>query len=123
MKRIILIVLALLLCTAALAEDMDMKYDFSVFTNVTLNGDEAMDKNRPLLELLERYAAEKGATPAQISLAWEITKKPYIIPIPGTTKMERVKENIGGLSIELTDAEMQEIEVALSQMDIVGMHS
>lgn len=88
-----------------------------------LFGDEAMDKNRPLLELLEKYAAEKDATPAQISLAWEITKKPYIIPIPGTTRMERVKENIGGLNIVLTDAEMQEIETALSQMDIVGMHS
>ena len=87
-----------------------------------LFGDEAMDKNRPLLELLDKYAAEKNATPAQISLAWEITKKPYIVPIPGTTKLARVKENIGGLDVELTDEEMLEIEDALAHMDTVGMH-
>ena len=87
-----------------------------------LFGDEAMDKNRPLLELLDKYAAEKNATPAQISLAWENKKKPYIVPIPGTTKLARVKENIGGLDVELTDEEMLEIEDALAHMDTVGMH-
>ena len=59
--------------------------------------------------------------PAQIALAWEITKKPYLVPIPGTTKKDRVKENFDAVNVELSRAEMQEIEEALSHMDIVGM--
>lgn len=85
--------------------------------------EESMDKNAPFLELLSELAEKKHATPAQISLAWEITKKPYIIPIPGTTKKERVRENIGGLGVELTGQDMLDIEEALGHMDIIGMHS
>lgn len=86
-----------------------------------LFGAEAMDANRPLLELIDELASEKGATPAQISLAWEITKKPYIVPIPGTTRLERVKENIGALDVELSEDEMREIEKALDGIRTVGM--
>ena len=73
------------------------------------------------MELIIQFAEKKNATPAQIALAWEITKKPYMIPIPGTTKKERVKENFEAVNVELTDTEMQEIEEALSGLDIVGM--
>lgn len=89
---------------------------------MALFNEESMDKNAPLLELLSELAEKKHATPAQISLAWEITKKPYIIPIPGTTKKERVRENIGGLGVELTGQDMLDIEEALGHMDIIGMH-
>lgn len=80
---------------------------------------------RPILvyhfKLITEFAERKQATPAQIALAWEITKKPYLVPIPGTTKKERVKENFDAVNVELSPAEMQEIEEALSHMDIVGM--
>ena len=89
--------------------------------NMKLFQKEGMDKNRGLMELIEYYASKKQATPAQIALAWEITKKPFIVPIPGTTKQDRVKENFGSVNIELTETEMNEIETALSHMDIAGM--
>lgn len=90
---------------------------------MALFNDESMDRNAPLLALLNELAEEKHATPAQISLAWEITKKPFIVPIPGTTKKERVLENFGGVNVELTEQDMKDIEEALAHMDIVGMHN
>ena len=89
--------------------------------NINLFRKEGIDHNQALMDLILDFADRKKATPAQIALAWEITKKPYLVPIPGTTKMERVKENFGAVEIDLTDEEMQEIETALSGMDIVGM--
>ena len=82
---------------------------------------EGMDANLGLMDLITEFAERKQATPAQIALAWEITKKPYLVPIPGTTKKDRVKENFDAVNVELSRAEMQEIEEALSHMDIVGM--
>ena len=82
---------------------------------------EGMDANLDLMDLITEFAERKEATPAQIALAWEITKKPYLVPIPGTTKKDRVKENFDAVNVELSRAEMQEIEEALSHMDIVGM--
>jgi len=82
---------------------------------------EGIDHNQTLMDLILDFADRKNATPAQIALAWEITKKPYLVLIPGTTKTERVKENFGAVEIDLTDKEMQEIETALAGMDIVGM--
>ena len=67
------------------------------------------------------FAEKKQATPAQIALAWEIAKKPYLVPIPGTTKKDRVKENFDAVNVELAPEEMQEIERALSYMDIAAM--
>ena len=67
------------------------------------------------------FAERKNATPAQISLAWEITQKPYVIPIPGTTKMERVRENFGGVDVDLTAEEMAQINEALSHMELLNM--
>lgn len=82
---------------------------------------EGIDANRNLMDLIMEFAGRKRATPAQIALAWEITKKPYLVPIPGTTKKERVRENFHVVNVELSPDEMQEIEEALSHMDIVGM--
>lgn len=90
-------------------------------TNINLFKKEGIDHNQPLMDLILDFAERKNATPAQIALSWEITKKPYLVPIPGTTKMERVKENFGAVEIDLTEEEMQEIETALAGMDIVGM--
>ena len=82
---------------------------------------EGIDANRNLMNLITEFAERKQATPAQIALAWENTKKPYLIPIPGTTKKERVKENFEAVNVELSTKERREIEEALSHMDIVGM--
>ena len=82
---------------------------------------EGIDANQNLMNLITEFAERKQATPAQIALAWENTKKPYLIPIPGTTKKERVKENFETVNVELSPEEMREIEEALSHMDIVGM--
>lgn len=92
-------------------------------SHINLFRQEGIDHNRALMELIMEYAEKKQATPAQIALAWEITKKPYIVPIPGTTKIDRVKENFGAAGVELTEAEMHDIEEALAGMDIAGMQN
>lgn len=79
---------------------------------------ESLDKNRTLLELIKRIAAEKQATAAQISLAWMMCKKPWIVPIPGTRKLERLAENAGAAEIALTLTEVQAIDEALSNMEM-----
>ena len=70
---------------------------------------EAIDKNLAFVDLLKRVAEEKEATPAQIALAWLLAQRPCIVPIPGTTKLNRLEENIGAASVELTDADLREI--------------
>lgn len=75
---------------------------------------EGIDKNREFLELLYRTAAQKNATPAQISLAWMLCKKPWIVPIPGSRKAERMQENAGAADIELTAAEVKALDEALN---------
>ncbi|HEU4554368.1 MAG TPA: aldo/keto reductase [Chitinophaga sp.] len=76
--------------------------------------------NQPLVDLINRVAAEKGATPAQISLAWMLHKKDFIVPIPGSRKLERIKENLGAANIVLTVDEFAEIETGLSAIQIHG---
>lgn len=78
--------------------------------------DESFDANRELLELVRNLANEKNATPAQISLAWMINKKPYIVPIPGSRKAERVKENLESANIDLTAEEVAEIDKCLERI-------
>ena len=80
---------------------------------------EGMEKGRELLELLNTLAAEKNATPAQISLAWMLCKKNYIIPIPGSRKVERLRENLGSADVELTPAEIVDIDARLDAMDFL----
>lgn len=77
---------------------------------------ESIDQNRALLELLRATAAEKQATPAQISLAWMLCKKPYIVPIPGTRRPERLVENLGAAEIALTPAEVAALDEALGRI-------
>lgn len=74
---------------------------------------DSYDKNHDLLQLIRRIAAEKNATPAQISLAWMLCKKPWIVPIPGTRKLDRLQENAGATDVMLTDAEVKQIDKAL----------
>ncbi|MEZ4727108.1 MAG: aldo/keto reductase [Caldilineaceae bacterium] len=81
---------------------------------------EAMKANRVVVDLLARIGKEKGATPAQIALAWLLAQKPWIVPIPGTTKLHRLDENLAALEIELTAADLQEIKSAISQITVVG---
>jgi len=81
---------------------------------------EARKANRAVVDLLEEVASLKGATPAQIALAWLLAQKPWIIPIPGTTKLDRLEENIAAASIELSAEDLQRIEEAASQITVEG---
>jgi aryl-alcohol dehydrogenase-like predicted oxidoreductase len=81
---------------------------------------EAIQANRVVIDLLERIAAQKGATPAQIALAWLLAQKPWIVPIPGSRKLERLDENIGAGAIELTPDDLRDIEYTMSQITVVG---
>ena len=81
---------------------------------------EAIKANRVVIDLLERIAGQKGATPAQIALAWLLAQKPWIVPIPGSRRIERLDENNGAVNIELTANDLSEIENAMSQITVVG---
>lgn len=89
----------------------DPKYDYR--SNMPQFTPEAADQNRDLLALLRRIAEEKNATPAQISLAWMLCKKPWIVPIPGTRKLERLKENAGSADVILTADEVAALDKTL----------
>ena len=81
---------------------------------------EAIKANRVVVELLEKIGAQKGSTPAQIALAWLLAQKPWIVPIPGSRKLNRLEENIGSVDIELTTDDLSEIADAMSQINVVG---
>ncbi|EOH94279.1 aldo/keto reductase [Enterococcus pallens] len=81
---------------------------------------DAMEANMQLVNLVKQVAEKKQATPAQIALAWILAQKPWIVPIPGTTKIERVKENMGAASIQFSEKELQELTAAANQIQIVG---
>ena len=81
---------------------------------------EAMKANQSLIDLLRKIAERKNATPAQIALAWLLSQKPWIVPIPGTTNVNRLTENNGATLILLSKKELQEIEISASQIKIVG---
>jgi aryl-alcohol dehydrogenase-like predicted oxidoreductase len=76
--------------------------------------------NRALVVLLDGIAGKKGATPAQIALAWLLARKPWIVPIPGTTKLHRIQENMKAAEIELTSEDMDQIELASEKITIRG---
>lgn len=80
--------------------------------------EEGMDKNKDLLALIQKIAEEKQATPGQISLAWMIDKKPWIVPIPGSKKASRLKENLGARDVELSQDEVKAIDDALDHMEM-----
>jgi aryl-alcohol dehydrogenase-like predicted oxidoreductase len=81
---------------------------------------EARAANQVVLDLLARMAAKKNATPAQIALAWLLVRKPWIVPIPGTTKLHRLEENLGAVDVQLTPDDLREIERAFSQIRVQG---
>jgi aryl-alcohol dehydrogenase-like predicted oxidoreductase len=81
---------------------------------------EALKANQALIELIGAVAKRKGATPAQIALAWLLAQKPWIVPIPGTTKVERLEENIGAAAVELTADDLAEIERAAAEIPVQG---
>lgn len=97
------------------------KFNSSDFRNtVPRFTSEARKANQALVDLLGRIASEKKATPAQIALAWLLAQKPWIVPIPGTTKLHRLEENIKAAEIELTSGDLADINSALSQIKVQG---
>ncbi|QRM44657.1 aldo/keto reductase [Rhizobium sp. BG4] len=81
---------------------------------------DAMEKNQTLIDLIRGVATEKNATPAQIALAWLLARKPWIVPIPGTTKLHRVEENLGAVDIELSSSALGELNAAAARIQIEG---
>lgn len=81
---------------------------------------ESLKVNMSLVEMVRSVAARKGVTPAQIALAWLLVQKPWIVPIPGTTKLQRLHENLGAVSVELTASDLREIDTALCTMTLEG---
>ncbi len=97
------------------------KFDKSDFRNTLPRfTPEAMKANQALVDLLGKIAQRKKATPAQIALAWLLAQKPWIVPIPGTRKLERLDENIGAAAVKLTSADLHEIESAASKITVQG---
>ncbi len=96
-------------------------FDKSDFRNVVPRFSEENRKaNQALVDLLGQIAQRKNATPAQIALAWLLAQQPWIVPIPGTTKLHRLEENIGAATVELTPDDLREIERAAAQITIQG---
>ncbi|MDT3378445.1 aldo/keto reductase [Labrys neptuniae] len=81
---------------------------------------DAMAKNQALVDLLKRIAADKNATPAQVALSWLLAQRPWIVPIPGTTKLSRLEENLGAVDVDLTAADLSEIQAAAAAIRIEG---
>ena len=81
---------------------------------------EAMEKNQALVDLLKRIAVEKAATPAQIALAWLLAQKPWIVPIPGTTKLRRLEENLAAADVVFTEGDLAEIQQAAAEIHVEG---
>src|ERR1035438_6544773 len=101
--------------------DENAKFDSSDFRSTLPRfTPEALKANQALIDLLGRVAERKKATPAQIALAWLLARKPWIVPIPGTTKLNRLEENIGAAALELTPDDLREIDSAASKITIQG---
>ena len=101
--------------------DETTKLDSSDFRNILPRfTPEARKANQALVDLLGKIAQRKKATPAQIALAWLLAQKPWIVPIPGTTKLQRLDENIGAIAVELTSDDLREIESAASKIKVEG---
>lgn len=105
--------------TGALSKDTKIA-DSDFRKNLPRFTPEAMEKNEALVDLLKRIAAAKNATPAQVALAWLLAQKPWIVPIPGTTKLNRLEENLSAAAVALSAGDLAEIRSALSGIDIEG---
>ncbi len=103
------------------AIDATTTFDSSDFRNIVPRfTPEARKANQALVDLLARFGAERNATPAQIALAWLLARKPWIVPIPGTTKLHRLEENLGAADIELTPDDLRELDEAASRIEVHG---
>ncbi len=101
--------------------DEKTTFDTSDFRNIVPRfSPEARKANQAVVDLLGRIAEQKKATPAQIALAWLLAQKPWIVPIPGTTKVSRLEENLGGVNVELTSDDLREIDAAASKITVEG---
>jgi len=101
--------------------DETTKLDSTDFRNtVPRFSTENRKANQTMVDLLNRIAQEKNATPAQIALAWLLAQKPWIVPIPGTTRLNRLEENLGAVDVELTTDDLRVIEEAASKITIEG---
>jgi aryl-alcohol dehydrogenase-like predicted oxidoreductase len=101
--------------------DGNSRFDSSDFhTTLPRFAPEARKVNQALIDLLGKIAEKKKATPAQIALAWLLAQKPWIVPIPGTTKLHRLDENIGAVTLELTPDDLREIDSAASKITVQG---
>src|SRR5438270_2571633 len=99
----------------------DTKFDKSDFRNIVPRfTPENRKANQALVDLLTNVAERKKATPAQIALAWLLAQKPWIVPIPGTTKLQRLEENIGAVNIELSPDDLRELDIAASKIAVQG---
>jgi aryl-alcohol dehydrogenase-like predicted oxidoreductase len=101
--------------------DESTKFDPTDFRNMVPRfSPEARKANMALVDLVKAVAGRKGATPAQVALAWLLAQKPWIVPIPGTTKLHRLEENLGAVNVELTDADLKQINEASSSLKLEG---
>ena len=102
--------------------DETAKFDSSDFRSTLPRfAPEALKANQALIDLLSKIAKRKNATPPQIALAWLLAQKPWIVPIPGTTKLDRLEENIGAVSIQLTPEDLRDIDAAASKIKVKGL--
>ena len=92
----------------------DLRSEFERFTP------ENLAANMPVVDLLRRFAEKKNATPAQIALAWLLAQTPWIVPIPGTRNIDHLEENLGAINVQLTPADLREIETAFSKIKVHG---
>ena len=101
--------------------DANTKFDSTDFRSIVPRfSEENRTANQALVDVIRKFAEKKKATPAQIALAWLLAKAPWIVPIPGTTKLERLEENLGATKIELTAEDVRELEEASSEVKIEG---
>jgi len=99
----------------------ETKFDENDFRNKVPRFDQENRKaNQALVEVVEKFAKKKLATPAQVALAWVLAQKPWIVPIPGTTKLHRLHENIGAASLQLTPEDLRELESAAAKVNVQG---
>ena len=99
----------------------DTKFEQGDFRNVVPRfSEENRKSNQAVVDLVAKFAQEKKATPAQIALAWVLAQEPWIVPIPGTTKLHRLEENLGSLNVELTPSDLRQINDAISSVEVQG---
>jgi aryl-alcohol dehydrogenase-like predicted oxidoreductase len=99
----------------------DTKFDKTDFRNIVPRfSPENRKANQALVDLVGRFAQQKKATPAQIALAWLLAQKPWIAPIPGTTKLHRLEENIGAVNLQLSPDDLRELDTAASKIAVQG---